>query len=103
MRLNVFVVIISQVDLSSITTVYITMPNSGSRYKPKITRQNWIRILCGSLGSIWFAWTVLSWQSKPNVDIDLPILMFFVAIGSLIGFVFGESIYTIFRVLFKSN
>ena len=103
MLLNVFLVIISQIDLSSLTTVYIDMPNFGSRYKPTITRQNWIRILCGSLGSIWFAWTVLSWQSKPNVDIDLPILMFFVVIGSLIGFVFGASIYTIFRVLFKSK
>ena len=101
MRLNVSVVIISQIDLSSVTTVYIAMPKSDSRNKPKINRQNWIRILCGSLGAIWFAWTVTSWQSKPNADIDLPILLFFVVVGSFIGFVFGASVYTIFRVLFK--
>jgi len=99
--MNEFIVIISQIDLSSLTTIYTTMPNSYSRNKPKIARQNWIRILCGFLGAIWFAWTVISWQSKPNVDIDPPILMFFVVLGSLIGFVFGASIYTIFRVLFK--
>tara|TARA_B100001013_G_scaffold328083_1_gene241617 strand:- start:49 stop:222 length:174 start_codon:yes stop_codon:yes gene_type:complete len=46
-----------------------TMPKTSVRNKPKTSGFNWTRMLCGFLGGIWFAATVVSWQSKPNADI----------------------------------
>ena len=45
-----------------------TMPKTSVRNKPKTSGFNWTRMLRGFLGGIWFAATVVSWQSKPNAD-----------------------------------